>query len=424
MSISCPVCEKPIAGPATFCDGCGYPTALAEEAARALSQPEPALRGERPRRSSTPPPPRVRVDPHGDQARRVAQEIRGRLTVYERLGGDPGDVIIEVTQAALAQADGRGAEAVGLLKSADARLSTQTKDLFQRRARDLELRQQTLVKDGVAIDLSTQLTSGRARFESGHLDEGIGLLVEADQQLSKVESDWHALRALLKQIDALRDAVPPGANQFASLDEELARVRILLAHPAIDSATIEEATEIASGILEQLHEALPPAFEKELEAHAEKLDTIRADPENGRRARALHAEASRHLRRGRLADAGARLKELRTVLAAIEAEERRRPPEVPVAPIPPPAPAPQIAPAPPPQPRRPEDALPRLLEEAKILAARVRSLPPDSEVAFEAAAEIRRATEFLRARKLDEAERTLARLMRTLDAEHPQEIRR
>jgi hypothetical protein len=38
-------------------------------------------------------------------------------------------------------------------------------------------------------------------------------------------------------------------------------------------------------------------------------------------------------------------------------------------------------------------------------------------VAYEAAGEIRRATEFLRARKLEEADQTLSRLMQTLSVE-------
>ncbi|MGI0133027.1 MAG: hypothetical protein ACREDK_08080, partial [Thermoplasmata archaeon] len=65
------------------------------------------------------------------------------------------------------------------------------------------------------------------------------------------------------------------------------------------------------------------------------------------------------------------------------------------------------------------ETLGRLLVKARELAARVRLLPPESELAFEAAAEIRRATELLRIRKLDEAESALARLMTTLDVETP-----
>jgi hypothetical protein len=60
-----------------------------------------------------------------------------------------------------------------------------------------------------------------------------------------------------------------------------------------------------------------------------------------------------------------------------------------------------------------------LLKKARELAGRVRTLPAESEISYEAAAEIRRATELLRAKRLEEAELTLSRLMQTLDAEHP-----
>jgi hypothetical protein len=58
-----------------------------------------------------------------------------------------------------------------------------------------------------------------------------------------------------------------------------------------------------------------------------------------------------------------------------------------------------------------------LLKKARSLAARVRTLPPDSETARDAAVQIREATDLLRARKLTEADLTLTRLMRMLASE-------
>ncbi len=64
-----------------------------------------------------------------------------------------------------------------------------------------------------------------------------------------------------------------------------------------------------------------------------------------------------------------------------------------------------------------DEMLDRLLKKAWSLAARVRTLPPDTEIAHEAAVQIRDATEFLRSRMLKEADLTLTRLMRMLSSE-------
>ena len=64
-----------------------------------------------------------------------------------------------------------------------------------------------------------------------------------------------------------------------------------------------------------------------------------------------------------------------------------------------------------------DEMLGRLLKKARSLAGRVRTLPPDSESSREAAIQIRDATDFLRVRKLREADETLTRLMRMLATE-------
>ncbi|MCI4348098.1 MAG: hypothetical protein L3J97_05710 [Thermoplasmata archaeon] len=82
----------------------------------------------------------------------------------------------------------------------------------------------------------------------------------------------------------------------------------------------------------------------------------------------------------------------------------------PAAPGPPPPdpalakPAPQAA-----------DTVRTLVGQARALAARIQQLPGDSALARAAAVEIRNATELLRERKMDEAERTLAELKERLD---------
>ena len=160
-----------------------------------------------------------------------------------------------------------------------------------------------------------------------------------------------------------------------------------------------------------LHEALPKALESELSRHDAALADYPDDHDTVRRARAIHQEAVRHLRRGRLNEATASVKDLRATLLLLEKE----PPVVAVAPAPTPVGATSAPPV------DSSDFLQRLLAKARDLAARVRTLPSDSEIAYEAAGEIRLATELLRARKLEEADATLSRLMRTLDSEQPRE---
>ncbi|HKS59388.1 MAG TPA: hypothetical protein VJS68_01260 [Thermoplasmata archaeon] len=63
----------------------------------------------------------------------------------------------------------------------------------------------------------------------------------------------------------------------------------------------------------------------------------------------------------------------------------------------------------------PPEAIGSLMQRARGLAIRVRSLPPESPIAEEAAREIRTATELLRARELAQADAVLTRLMSKLD---------
>ncbi|MCI4318086.1 MAG: hypothetical protein L3J96_06055, partial [Thermoplasmata archaeon] len=246
-------------------------------------------------------------------------------------------------------------------------------------------------------------------------------LFEVDQRLSRLENDWSGLRGLLAQIDSLREAAQLAGQDLPQVEEDLRQVREILSSSAVAADGLDLAAQTAARALMLLHEALPPVLEQELVRQADQLAGYPKDLEGARHARGLHAEASRHLRRGRLGDASLRLKELRQALKEIGASPSFASVPDPLAPSPAPAEGPSAAAAAAANDDGSTDFLGRLLSKARGLAARVRNLPPDSEVAFEAAAEIRRATEFLRARKLDEAESTLTRLMRTLDAEHPAE---
>ena len=422
MSLNCPVCEEAVAPDARRCDHCGVPASLFTAAQRILSEPEASPR---PVERSTPtdvsrpnPSGASTNDTQAELCSRLAHDMRNQTFLLQRLGGDAPALLSEMSQAALTQADGRLGEALGLLRNAHARVVVQASELFQRRCAEVEQRQRALIRDGVGVEVDDELAKMRAAWEGGRTEVAVESLTGVDHRLARIESDWSGLRSLLGQIDSLRDAVKATGRDLPQVEEDVRQVRELLSRKSIDAEGLDAAAQTAARALMLLHESLPPVLEKELQRHADVLDELPDGHEAGARARALHAEATRHLRRGRLADASARLKELRAVIQEIE-RTARSPPSAPRAPAASPAATTVVAARRPSEVSLSTDTLNRLLGKARGLAARVRSLPPESEIAFEAAGEIRRATELLRVRKLDEAEQTLTRLMRTLDAENP-----
>jgi hypothetical protein len=364
----------------------------------------PATRGPRP----------LTKDPTAEQAEKVAVELEQARRLVARLGVAQADVANEMHQAALTQADGRTVEALSLLRSALARLHEVTNEALARRLRSLEERQGVLRTEGVAVSMGTEAAKIRAEIDAGRAEQAVDRLVQSDEQLGRIETDWKGLKGLLRQIDELRDSAEVVGRPVADVEEAVQQIKGLLTEPDLSTDTLDEGAQIAARALMLLNEALPPAIEQELERHAVALDGFSSDYVPARRARSMHAEATRHLRRGKIVDSTARLRELRSAIRELGEPEPSGPAIA--------ADAnggsrtDDIA-----EPPSADAALPRLLQKARGLAARVRSLPTDSELAYEAAGEIRRATEQLRARKLEEADATLSRLMRTLDAEVPQE---
>ncbi|HZY71222.1 MAG TPA: hypothetical protein VFF67_09640 [Thermoplasmata archaeon] len=435
MPVDCPICAKPVSDDRTSCPVCGFPTALAPDAAHIRDEPEPPA----PRTDRSAPRAVASArgtggpgaNPQADLTHRLAVEIRSGLAVVQELGADSAEIQSELRQAALTQADGRTSEAVGLLRGALARVQKRTEDTCARRLDELAERQAALVDDGVGADFGSEFAVVRARLAANDRKGAAEALRDVEGKIVRVETDWKGLHALITQIEQLRTAARAAGRTIPEVESDLAQVRTVLAESPLKLEVLDTAAQTASRALMLLHESLPPLLEAELSEHAKTLTGFPADHPPARRARALHGDTSRHLRRGRLAEATTSLRELREAIQAL----KELPPEPPAAPPPPVAPVavaappprvPSVAPSPAvadpepePTPVRevPAVTLERLLRQARDLAARVRALPHESEVAFEAAAEIRRATEFLRARKLDEAERTLTRLMLTLSAE-------
>lgn len=399
------------------CPTCGYPTALALDALRALTEGEPAAPAVAPPRPA--PARRHRVvplapDPQAELCQRIATETDGRLGILQELGGDTQDVGSDLRQAALAQVEGRMTEALDILRRALGRVQDQGRSLFEQRVTAIEERDALLRRSGVGTNADAEAAKMRTLFASGRALDAIALLRETDQRLGRIEGDWKGLQGLLRQIETLREAIRDTGGDPPEVEADVQKVRQLLAGPGVSVDALDEASQVAARSVMLLHEALPRAITEELDRHDRHLAAFGEDHAPARAARELHADAVRHLRRGRLPEAGASLRQLRLAikdLAAAPPAAEARAVEAATASGPSDAAGPAAPAAPSPA------SLQRLLEKARSLAARVRTLPPESEVAYEAASEIRLATELLRARKLDEAEATLARLMRTLDAE-------
>ncbi len=417
------MCEQAIPSAAPYCSSCGFPTALALDALRALSEGDPVpVTAPLPRPM---PPPRRRTarpstpSPEEQLSQRIALDTDANLGILTELGGETLDVASDLRQAALAEADGRVVEALDILRRALGRVQEQGQALFERRVKDVEARDAALRNAGIGSSVAAETSQMRLLFREGRRLDAIAILRTADQYVGRIEGDWKGLQGLLKQIEGLRESVRETGGPIPEVEADIQEVRSLLAAPNITIDRLDTASQTAARAVMALHEALPKALEAELARHDGTLAVLPLEREPVRKAKTLHQDAVRHLRRGRLNEATSSIKELRAVLLEME----RFPPPA-LAP-PEPEPVHEEAPPAPAAPAAPivgtAEFLQRLLRNARDLAARVRTLPADSEIAFEAAGEIRLATELLRARKLEEAEATLSRLMRTLDAERPAE---
>lgn len=417
MPTGCPVCEEPIAPAQEACRSCGYPSGLAADAVRALAG------GTKPAGESVPgdtreaPARPVQVDPQGELCDRLARQVDSDLGTLVDLGGDPLSVASDLRQAALSQVDGRAVEALGILRQASTRVIDQTDRLFESRLLEVGGRMSRLHGAGVHPAFEGTVDAIREAVASGDRREALRQLVQLDERLTRLEGDFSGLQGLLKEIDLLKSTLSRFGTPPPEIDEQVGRVRTLLGSPELTPPILEEAAVVAAKVVQSLHEQIPPHLESELARHGKTLETFPEDHAGARTARTIHADAVRHLRRGRITEAGERMAELRRVLDGLAREAAEA---APVAPSPPPTP-PAVEPERPASAPPSDTALQSLLSKARGLAARVRRLPPESEIAYEAAAVIRQATELLRSHKLEEADLALSQLMRTLTSEPVEE---
>lgn len=414
MPSSCPVCEQPIASTALHCAVCGFPTALAIEGLRSLDPPSrPDGEGNGHAAVAVSPlsvnrAPEAAAAPSSREAELnevISRDLRTKMDLIRELGRGP-DVTSELCQAALNEAEGRVAEALDILRSAQGRLDVETDQLLRHRLEVLEMRRQEFQANGVRFAVVADLGRLSEAIESGDREAAVTVLIEVERRFAQFESDWKGLQGLLAQIEGLHREASELEFPLGEISGELDAIHDRLRDAELTEESMDAVAQEAAQTLMLLHEAIPSSLEEELKRTGQALDELPEDLAPAAVARRLHLEAGRHLRKGRLSESIQSVRDLRRELA--EAERAR------AAPPPPPAPVPA---APRPSTENEDEMLGRLLKKARSLAGRVRTLPPDSETSREAAAQIREATDLLRERKLKEADETLTRLMRVLASE-------
>ncbi len=465
MDEPCPVCGEPSSGSRAHCPKCGFPRALRGRLAGPVEVPEAALESE-------PPPPasarasalaRSEPAPETELNASLARAMEDRTELLRTVDQESPDVTAELCEAALNEASGRLADAQQILRSAQGRLDRETEELLARHLADLEARGRALEASGLRLALDDELGRLAQEFVGGEPAASVAGLVAVERRVARIETHWRGLQGLIAQVTTLRREAGALGIDVELVPDRLAAARGTLATMPANEHDLDVAAQAAAETLMQLHEKIPPGLEAELARHAEAL--AEAPPHLGRTqsARKIHADATRHLREGRLADAVQSVSELRAELRAL-AEEARRPPPAPVrapgappperppravapsgpaapttpsvpgtetpTPVPPPTgPAAPAVPAPASasaeRPSAPAldvadpQAIAALMQKARSLAAKVRGLPPGSLEAETAAREIHEATDLLRARRFAEADAALTRLMRTLAVEGP-----
>jgi hypothetical protein len=472
MTGQCAICEGAVPDSAPHCTSCGFPMAMSDLAARLIVElPEPdSLAVSRRPESEPSPKPRTKErpapgpsrDPQAEVVNRIARDVSHAVSLLQDLGGDGGDIANELAQAAFTEAEGRVGEVLVLLRDAQGRVSIRLKEQFDARLKQLEERQAAMITSGVSINLSAEIDRIRIDLRAGRREAALQRIDLADRNLSRMESDWRGLQGLLRQIEGLRESARLLELDVSEADDSLRQVRVILAQPALDVGALDHAAELAAEALMRLHDSLPLALEEFLDRLASQVAAWPLAFEGRRRATDLDREAHRLLKANRLVEATQRATELRQLIVStgvppvpVAAEEPPpapeagpvfvkprenisprgaeridrpasvyRPPASPAS-APPPAPKQPPAavappPAPPPKPAVPSaDMVRSLVAQARELAARIQKLPGDSDLARAAAVEIRNATELLRERKMDEAEKTLDELKGRLDQSLP-----
>ncbi len=396
--LSCPVCDAALTPSATACPSCGLPVGLREDAKRALAQKDPYVRPT----ASLPSPRRASAAKGRTKAARApveatAAELDRALALLAKLDGRAGELGPEIHRAAWAEIRGDPSEAIRVLNAAIGRANSASLALVDRRWKDLEARLQALGRDGLA---PRETPGGPVpdAIRGGRLVEAADLLERSERELEGIEREVQALRAPLREIESL---FLLSERAGLGVPHQRAEVRALREGLSGRAGSIADGARRAEELLAALRSELPTSFGRELARHASALEAYPAEHAPAAAARSLHARARQHLERGNLSDAAEGLASLREAIRNLG--------------------SPPIAPSPSAEPRPPALAsdVRTLLETARRLAAHVRTLPPESDAARNAAAEIRRATDLVREKRLPEAQAALDRLVETLEVAPP-----
>ncbi|HEV2429263.1 MAG TPA: hypothetical protein VGV64_05390 [Thermoplasmata archaeon] len=418
----CPVCEIRWVPGTIFCANCGFPSSLHQDARRGLEGPDPYPQ-EKPVASVNRTPPRARLPEPSRESEaigRLADELEAAAGLLRKVGGDASEIASEIRSAALNEIDGRPSEAVSTLRSAIVRTTHRTREQFERRLKEVDAREEALKKDGLAAGVEESTREIHAALAAGRLEEAIAPLDAADAEVRRLEADLRGLRAALREAEELLGALRRGGVPLPESEAQLREIRDRLGAPGPSSASLEAVTRAAEELVSDVRNRAPALLRQELDRHGGLLALYPDSHPSVGPARSLHSEAAGFLHEGQVSEASRRIEQLQRALQGIgPVPETRRTPE----PEPEPEPEPTVeteAPLPEPEasaPAAPAKSVPiqNLLQMARLLASRVRSLPTDSDLSYEAAAEIRAATQLLRERRFADAEGTLTRLMQSLD---------
>jgi hypothetical protein len=274
----------------------------------------------------------------------------------------------------------------------------------------VEERRTRLASLGIVDGLAPDLDRARREIAAGRCVAAYDLLEEADKAARRIEEDSLELRSALATTEELWAVGTRLGLSLGGLAERVAHLRRYLAEPSHTAEALAAASQSARELLRLLPSELASAFTAELARNAQVLSRYPFDHPGAKAARHHNAEVTARAHGGSYAEAATLLLELRRTTNALppvgdEPEAGRATAAgraVPFA-----------------RPARSSANVTKatLAEEVRLLAARVRVLTPGSEVAVEAAREIRRAAELvMHDERLDEAHEILLRLIGTINA--------
>ncbi len=345
--------------------------------------------------------------PNGPALEPIADEIDRSRTLLQRLGTSSEELVGEVRRAALLDSQGRSDEAASTLTAAQTHGSEALRTELERRTHELDVRQSAFAKDGFGSASAPSIAEVQRLLAQKKYNEVVPRLLETEARIRRLSEELEAVRLPLGGVAELLEIAHRAGLEFPEQAERADGLRKSLAEPGAVPSDFARIAEQAEELRAALLERVPASIRQELEQHE---TILRGFPEDHAPALAAwdhHARSVGHLEGGRLADAAAALATLRRSIEEL-------------GPVPLPRVEVDSNPGAPPE--GATVSVPELVQTARQLATRVRALEPESELAYEAATQIRLATELLRARRLDEAAQTLHQLMATLDqAELPPE---